>query len=219
MALNDFLTAFNNDKYNAFKIDPLNTFNIAIDFMHETKTTTLLKRIDKKSGIPINNGKVDLSLLTQSVTIPKVKTHSTDTFKSLVGDHTVYTARLQPAETTTTITFLNTKFPIIDTFIIPWIEELKSLEWKPTYKYTTGTIIIDLSSHVGITYKLFGARPVDAGSYNPSQDLPGKPVRSVTFDFDFLKVECSCKKTDGLDGLLKKLGGKLLGKAKGAFGF
>lgn len=221
MALDDFLTAFNNDRNNAFTIDPLNSFLLKIDFKTEMDPDVpeFLDNI-KEAKISMDTGIVDFTLFTQSITMPKIIASSATAVTSIVGNINTYSTLVRPSEPAITMSIINTKYPLIENVFLPWINEVKSNRWKyKNHPYTKADIHVILEHAGNIEYKLFGVRPVSIDLFNPSQDLPGKPVRNVTFDFDFIRVDgIPSSAVKSIGSMFKDFGKKLINKGLGSIG-
>lgn len=198
MSLQQFLNTFNNiDASNYYVIDPVNFFTVDVKFDTEMK-------------LPVE----DLSPFIQGINLPDFTVAQDAVTETLVGTMQMHKMFLTPTSQTFTMTLINTKAPIIENWIYPWLREVTSPNWNyANVPFTKAKFTIDLSSHANIKYVLNGVRPTNLKTIQPTHELGGV-TRDVTFTFDYMYVIADENMIEpGFGSQIKTLARNLVSKA------
>jgi hypothetical protein len=180
MALSDFLNTFNNMKgSNAYVIDPIKTFKVNISYDAGGERSN----VDHEFILGLDK---DISPFIQRISMPTF-TVAADTAETLMGNFQVHKLILTPDQQTFSMEIINTKAPLLENWLYPWMREITSPRW--IYKnrpYTIAKMEIDLTSHANVKYVFNGVRPTSLPLIDPSQEVPQNITRSAVFTFDFV---------------------------------
>lgn len=206
MALQKFLNTFNNSSNkNIYAIDPLNSFDVSISF---TPEDSKIPGLFSDCGLDIRS----FGMFIQSIQIPEFNVNSDTTADTILTSIQTHKIILSPASNTITLDLINTRVPVIENIIYPWMMELRSPAWLyESRPYSVANITVSLTSHNNVSYCFLGCRPTSADAYNPSHDLPGVPTRSMSFTFDFMYLKLE-EEESMLLSMAKKLAKNLLNK-------
>lgn len=185
MALEDFLNKFNDIKgRNVCVIDPLNTFDLYFSFDRVSKIKYNFEDLCKL------NSDDNFSMFVQRLNLPNFSVIGDTTADTIVANVQMHKMLLSPQSQTFTMEIINTKTPVIENIIYPWMREVQSPSWQyDEYPFTKADLTIDLTRHANIKYHMLGIRPTEADTYNPAQETNTNLVRTVTFTFDFMYVD------------------------------
>jgi len=188
MSLAKFLSTFNNVKgSNVYSIDPLNFFAVDITYSEgsSVKHTDLI-------------GDTELGLFIQSIELPTLTVTADTAAETIVGTIQTHKMYITPSDQTFRMSIINTKHPLIENWIYPWMREVTYPEWQyKNYPYTKGEMTIDFTEHTNIKYVLNGIRPTSISPIRPTQEVDQKMTREVTFTFDYMYVLCSKEANTG----------------------
>ena len=100
--------------------------------------------------------------------------------------------RLLPMNNPSTIkmSWLNTKYPFIETVFVPWMQDNTINEVFPLVKADLEITFPMIYSPNGqqIRYRYYGVRPVEVGLHKMTNEPVTDFYRNVTFDFDYFYV-------------------------------
>lgn len=156
------------------------------------------------SGSPKSMLEMDMSYFVQEITVPQLRLQDGGKADTLIGEFPVNGRYVMPENNELTFTFINTKLPIMETVIYPWMREVSLPYWSyDTQPYTTATITIDFSKHSDIQYVFCGCRPKSFFTAQPKQENGDNLTRQVVFMFDFMFI--TSKDLDVIEQPLDKL--------------
>lgn len=209
MALVDFITTFNSGNRNVYKIDPLNTFSLKIDF--SPTDSKIIEQIKNCKFSEVSEFSANLGKFVQQINLPNFSVTSGSSIETVVHSAMTHKELLNPDSQTFSMDVINTKVPILEEIFYPWMREIQYPAWHyKTQPYTTADLTIDLTSHSDVSYHLLNCRPIQFDTFNPSQDL-ASITRTITFAFDLMYVTFMGNYTqDGLKNLATKLINKSL---------
>ena len=98
------------------------------------------------------------------------------------------------------IKFLDTETPVFENYFYPWLNEVTAFKYQSKDRpFSRATIYVDLLSNdytrIVQTYKILGAYPHAIELPELKQASGSTPVRSVTFDFNNIKIEGGTRDT------------------------
>ena len=91
------------------------------------------------------------------------------------------------------IKFLDTETPIFENYFHPWMEEVTSFQYVSDKPFSRADIVIDLLSNdmtrITTTYRIIDAYPHSIELPDLKHTASQLPTRTVTFDFNNLKIK------------------------------
>lgn len=188
------LGALNNDKDAVIKAhDKYEKYNI-LSFMHYLLESNLIIGNENewfgKAGQAKMPLTVQLGYYVQEITVPKLKmADGGGKSTTLIGEFSLNGSYIIPDTNVLTMTFLNTKLPLIERIFYPWMREVTLPYWAyDEQPYTTATITIDFSKHTDLKYVFCGCRPMSIQMITPSQENDQSFKRAVDFLFDYMFI-------------------------------
>lgn len=202
MSLSEFLQTFNNPTGgNVYRIDPVNYFRVALKYIPDDTTVNHNKIFGFKTDY-------DITPFIQSIELPSISITNDTAADTIVGSIQTHKMYITPSEQTFRVSLINTKYPLVENWLYPWLREITQPEWNyADYPYTKAEFIIDMTEHNNVKYVLNGCRPTALPSFPPTHELTSKLTREVTFTFDYFWVETSADVNN--ESLIKSLATKL----------
>lgn len=143
---------------------------------------------------------LDLSLYTQSITIPAIRTAESTTDVAYVGSFPVNGFTCQPDSNQLQMNIVNTVVPLAERIFYPWLREVTLPYWTyTTQPYTTATVVVDMTKHSDTKYVFYGCRPTRINAMQAQQQNSGTNLtRDITLAFDYMFIFSEMQTTESV---------------------